>query len=744
MSAASLTVRRDLTKQQAVGLQKERDRQSRFRTTFLTLMEDAESRAEGVEKTSTGFDKQMDLSSQAQSKIAVSLAAQLQKAEAPNALPSAQDRGPFKKDLADLRADIKAVGKKIDHLSHEAVMPEELHKKLRGLTTKDDLRGLVTRDEVRGLITKDELRRVTTDGVHKYVTEALVPTEKKLASLIVEDASMSQKVKSLEAVTKKHHENTEEKILQQFPRLDRLDTSLNDIKIELSCLELMVQGQKQDFTTFKVDLGLQDKALTELDTFVRRDPSNDDSSLEKLVTRNSEKVQLLQQDFERLNETVRQSQDRQAASNIESSPQKSKASSNADIMIENEIKLIRSELDALKPEQQDFKSIRHNLEQLKADQERIVLIRTDLDTLINEDKLKDLGVAEGFEEIEERLNKQHEGLARVQSELGLVKQSQTCQTVLNHHPPTPPSASVSTSPHESDHQKLQDLEIRLGKLTKTTQGLELFVNSQQQKFDGLTSDRVVQSMVHQMQQMYPQHPGNLENQVNQTLARQAAVDSYLSGNLRNRLANIETRIGTHLVKDAKIEEISQFASESQRNLLATINRLKQDIDELKEGALKERSRDHPDYGIQIDKLADRVAIVEVKYVEAIAGFQTNQTDLVRNVTNLQHRKGVGSIRNTPGALTALSRSSSSVEPSGTAISFEGINDSDSSETPLSHRSSRAVRQDGEERLPVDPSLKRKAVDSDEDEDEDEDRGNRTTKAKKVPKRRNISGRNPFS
>lgn len=759
MSAGSLTVRRDLTKQQAVGQQKERDRQSKFRYTFLTLIEDAESRAEGVEKTSAGIEKQIDLSSQAQSKIAVSLAAHLQKAEVPNAPPSAQGRGPFQKDFADLRADIKAAGKKLDHLNREAVMPDELHKKLRGLATrdelrglaiKDDLRGLVTRDEVRGLVNKDELRRVTTDEVHKFVIEALVPTEKKLASLIVEDANLNQKIKGLESVTKKHHETAEErihqqsetiqKIHQQSHRLDGLDTALNDIQIKFSSLELIAQEQQQDYAAVKVDLGAQEKALTELDTYLRRDPSNEDSSLQKIVTGNSEKVQLLQQDFERLNEAVRQIKDLQAASNTESSPQIAMASFKADASIEKEVQLIRSELDALKPEQQDIKSIRHDLDALKADQEKVVLIRTDLDSLINEDKLKDVNVSEGFEAIEEGLNKQREGLARLQNELRQVKQSQASQTVPNH-PPTPPFASVSTSPRESDHQKLQDLEIGLQKLTRTTQGLELFVNSQQQKFDGLTSDRVVQSMVHQMQQMYPQHPGNLVEQLDRTMTRQAAVDSYLSGNLRHRLDNIETRTAAH---STKIKEIIQFTTESRTLVLATTNSLKQDIEKLKEGALNKCSLDHSDYGNQIDKLADRVATVEVRYVEAIADFETNQTELVRDVTNLQHRSGIPSTRNTPGALTAISRSSKSIEPNGAAKSFANVNDSDSSDTPLSQqRSARAVRQDGEERRPSNPSLKRKAVESDdEDRDEDEGEGTRSTNAKKEFKRRNISGRNP--
>lgn len=744
-SAASLSVRRDLSKQQAVGQQKERDRQFKFKSTFLTLIEDAESRAEGVEKVSMGIEKQMSLSSQAQTRIAMTLAVQLQKAEVSDALPGVHDRGRCKEDFADLKAELNAARKKIDYLDREAIMPDDLHRRVRGLATKDELRGLATKDELRGLgtrddswglVTKDELRRVATDEVRKHVTEALLPTEKKLASLTVEDANLSQKIIGVEAVVQKHREVAEAKDQQQAPRFGRLETSLDDMQKRLSHLDLINQEQQQTYTAFKVDLGAQDRALTDLDTYVRRGSSNNDLSLDKIVTRNSNRVQILQQDVEKLDKAVRQIQDLQAASEIALSHPVSKASVTADTGIQEEVKLIRSELDALKPEQGDFKQIRHELDALKVDREKVVLIRADLDSLINEEKLKDLGVAEGFEEIEKSLKKQHEDLARVQDETRLIKQSQASQTVPNH-PPTPPFASASTSPYLSDHQKLQDVEKTLKNLTKTSQGLELFVNHQQQKFDGLTSDRLVQSMIHQLQQMYPQHPGNLVLHVNQILAKQALIDSYLSGNLKDRLVHIESQIAARVDKDSEIEEVTRSAAETRTNLLATINSLKQDIDGLKGVALNKRSQDPSDHGKRIDKLADRVTAVEARYVKAISDFQTNQTNLVRNVTQLRYQNGVGPMRSTLGELTAMSRSSKSIEPNETTLSFEHSNDSDSSDTPLNQRSDRGVRPC------FDPDLKRKAMDSD-DEDEDEDGEARPTNAKKIPKRRNVSGINPFS
>ena len=776
MSAASLTMKSDLLKQQAVGQQRERDRQSKFKSVFLTLIEDAESRLEGMEKASLELDKQINLSSQTQSKNATTLARQLKDAGVRNALPNPHDaarlmddvagikadlkttkkeidssRGRFKDDIADLKADLRAAGKTFDSLNRDAVMSDELRKKLRGLATKDELRGLVA---------TDDLRRVTTDEVRKHMTEALIPTEKKLASLTLEDAGLSNKVKDVEALMQECREAAEEKDQGQSSRFDRLETSLSNSRMELSRLDLTIEEQERDYAALKVDVGAQNKLLTELNTCVRPNPSNNVLSLDEVVTKNTDQIKSLQQDCEKLNEAMRRTQELQAASKLES-PQVSTASINADAKLVEEIKLMHSDFNALKAEEEDTKLIQRDLNALKAGQEKVELIRTDLDSLINEEKQKDASVAQGFEEISVELKKQREDLTRLQTEYRLAKQSQVSRTASNH-PPTPPFARASISPRGSDQQKLQDVELGLRKLAQTTQTLELFVTSQQQKFDRLTSDHLAQNMVHQMQQMYPQHPGNL-------IAWQAKVDSYLGGNLKDRLASIDSRfdslggnfrdrlasiesqilvqLTTRRVTDVKIQEfqekfrdVTQSTTETRNTCFATINSMKKDIDSLRDTVSCHRLQGSSDYGNRIDNLADRVTTVKNKYVEAIADVEKPLMEMVRNVTNLQRRSGIGSSGTTPREPTAMSRSSKSVEPSGsTTVSCENTNDTDSSDTPLS------VRRDREDRRSSDANLKRKAVESNgEDEGEAGCEEMGSTNTKKIPKRRNVSGKNPSS
>ena len=751
ISTANVTVKRDLLKQQAVGQRRERDRQSKFKSVFLTLIEDADSRHEVMEKSSLELDKQINLSSQSQSKDTTTLARLLEDAGAHNALPNSHDtaslkddvgdvkadlkttkkeiessRGRFKDDIAELKADLRATGKKFDSLDRDAVTSEELRKKLRGLATKDELRGLVA---------KDDLRRVTKDEVRKHITEALVPTENKLASLTFEGASLSNRVKDAEALTQKCRETAEERFQGQSTRIDRLENSVSDSRQEVRRLDLTIGEQERAYAALKVDVGAQNKLLNELNDFVRLDPSNNILSLDKVVTQNSVQIKSLQQDCEKLNEAIRQTQEFQAASKL-GSPQVSAASFNADTKFEEGIQLMRSDLDALKAEQEATKLTQPEpTNALRPVQEKVELIRTDLDSLINEERQKDASVAQGFEEISVELKKQREDLIQLQTEKG------------------------------SDQQKLRDVDLGLRRLFQNTQTLELFVTSQQQKFDRLTSDHLAQNMVHQMQQMYPQHPGNLT-------VWQAKVESYLSGNLKDRLANIDShidslggkfrerlasveaqilaQISSRQAADGKmrdfqgnLRDITQSTAETRNTCFATINNMKQDMESLREAASCYRSQGSSECGNRMDNLVDRVTKVENKYVEAIGDLEKPVMVIARDVTELQRRIGIGSSGNTPREPSAVSRSSKSVEASGCSTNpCENSNDTDSSDTPLS------ARREREDRRSSDANLKRKAVElKGEDEDEDGDEAgcgeSGYSNAKKIPKRRCVSGKKPF-
>ena len=787
-SVSIATMRRDALRQQAVEQQRERDRQSKFKHTFLTLIEDGESRAEGFDKVSAENEKLLNQSLQARSRHSAAVADALHsvhdqnrlkddfaelraematlkkksdmdhvrgrskddladlkaelKAEVKTELKAElkaqlkaevttlkkdiglnHDRGRCKDDFADLKRDLQDTNKEIDYLQREAVMPGELRHTLRDLATKEELRELVEKGDRRELTTKDELRRVTPEEIRKHIVEALRPTEKKVEALTLENASLNQKIKGVEVLGEKHRETVESHDQDYSSRLDRLNVSLRDIQSQLSRLELAFQEGKNDYAANKVEQEAQNKVLTDLNTHVRFGLSGDDPSLDQKVANHSDQIRSLQ---EKLVGALQNLQDLEAASKVEIPFQKVQASVKNDTKIGKEIKLMGQGRDDLKAEQNDFKLFRHDLDACKADQEKIRLMRIDLDTLINEQELKDAGVVQEFEVVEGHMSKQQENLSQLQAEIRLLKEAKI-QSVSNQ-PPTSPFANPSTNAQDVIHRRLQDLGNELKAVINRARGLDLVVQSQQQKFEGLTSDHLVQCMVHQMKLLYPQHPGWLVDW-------QTNVDRQVVY-LRDRLTHMESRIGA-LPSGTPRKEVLQIAIETQEKYSIA---MKQEFERLRDKDRSDIFQSSLNYGNRISELGDRMATIEARYIKAINDIETNIKEHFRNHTHLQNRNGIESAKNSPQELAIASRSSKNAESMGKAtVSDEADDDSDGSDTPLSHRADRRASTVKDYDPNSQLTLKRKAPENDGEEEEDDEA--RATNGKKIA-RLHISGTTP--
>lgn len=107
-------------------------------------------------------------------------------------------------------------------------------------------------------------------------------------------------------------------------------------------------------------------------------------------------------------------------------------------------------------------------------------------------------------------------------------------------PPSVPSNGNMSSPHltngtvakrDGGHQFVEELENKHRAIEQeldnfkssfqrfkestmdVTHNHDTFITSLQQRFDNLTTDHMVKCMIHQMQSLYPQHPGNILNQI---------------------------------------------------------------------------------------------------------------------------------------------------------------------------------------------------------------------------------------
>jgi len=145
-------------------------------------------------------------------------------------------------------------------------------------------------------------------------------------------------------------------------------------------------------------------------------------------------------------------------------------------------------------------------------------------------------------------------------------------------PPSIPSNGNMSSPHltngilakrEMDHQFVEELENKhrvieqeLDNLKSSfqrfkestmdvTHNHDTFITSLQQRFDNLTTDYMVKCMIHQMQSLYPQHPGNILNQIaalqkhfGQLIGNQQHFDQAL-GQVTNQYSALDTLVKTN-------------------------------------------------------------------------------------------------------------------------------------------------------------------------------------------------------
>ena len=80
--------------------------------------------------------------------------------------------------------------------------------------------------------------------------------------------------------------------------------------------------------------------------------------------------------------------------------------------------------------------------------------------------------------------------------------------------------------------KINDIETDVRKYkessTERADTIDVLVESQQQRFDNLSTEHLATSIIHQMQKLYPPHPGILQNELNVIRGKQSATEQALT------------------------------------------------------------------------------------------------------------------------------------------------------------------------------------------------------------------------
>lgn len=641
-SSASLTTRRDLLAQQLASQDKDRQRHQRYNGAFTTLVEDTESKLYALGKSSATLEKQVENRSTAQALISSELAEKLQTTEVQVATLNLRADGSetpvnekvTQTELAIFRTELRKVQEDIANLRRKAIVqsdPEQtvsktdLAKSLRGYVHQEDVLRSINKDDLDHYMTKYSLdptehkadvarldRKISDiqfvtqqqkqDG-QNTIRDCHVPLESKLAGQITEVARLDRKIADILSVTQQRKQDAKEADIRNAKCFGDLTISISRTETKLSDIEQGTGKLKEQYAAVKKGLGHQEESLARLTTLVCGDLSSDKPGLKKLIEDGTQEIAKTQGFVESLRGSIHGLSEAHASTLTTSEQSSAQAVVRPDPSLNQDMVILREELDALKEEQ----------------------------------KGKDECVSSDIEKLENLARQQIDKVALLQEEIrrtsvNLYKQPYHSQSLTTStrptQPPTPPQ-SRAFSPQEADRLKLHEVTVALQELKDQTNALETLSAVQQQRFDGLTSDYLVQCMVARMTHIYPNHPSSLPNQVtqigiqvNHIAQRQSAIDHFLQNSLNPWRIEVDKKLAARpgadvqlsKILDAKVTEVTKALSDTRTclsSLGTSLTTLQNDFDRQKASDPVSRTLEFANlYSDQIKSLIDRVNVLE--------------------------------------------------------------------------------------------------------------------------------------
>ena len=435
--------------------------------------------------------------------------------------PQAISRETLSKDnaligeIAELKTELRKAREDISILQGRVVLSEHLEQ----VVHKSDLEQYIHQKDLEktlsGLVQEERL--VSKDHLDRYMKKyGFDPLEARIAEQSINMALLGDKMT-------KWKQDQEDAAMRNSKFLGNLTTRLDTFE------QLTISD--------KTELEEQRLALVKLSTCIHGDSQKEVPGLSTIVEEGLKKVAKIQETVES-NNTVAEAA----------------LTANSSSKFESIVATLTNNLEALKEEQMgknDFHSSDlEKLEKTAKDQEESIL-----------------SLKKGLEGATIELGRQWSHI------LTISVTSRPTQ------PPTPPLQSRAFTPQDADQIKFHEFNASLEELKTQTNALETTFSAQQQKFDGLTSEHVVQSMVNQMTCMYPSHAslsnqvGQISSLVNSLSTRQMHADHFLASNLGPWRLDVDKKLDACAAPNAQLLQSFQHHERKIGELTTAINSL---------------------------------------------------------------------------------------------------------------------------------------------------------------------------
>ena len=227
-------------------------------------------------------------------------------------------------------------------------------------------------------------------------------------------------------------------------------------------------------------------------------------------------------------------------------------------------------------------------------------------------------------------------------------------TVIPYQPPTPPIASNEII----SMARMEEYEKKLGNIENHLKSVEIFVRTQQQRFDGLTTTQLTHNMINYLTQVYAYHPENIIGQLKQHREIHNRIEAGLSM-YRAQLGalNIPELVG--LMKDlpimirnissaltgaenaiARAETLGVFVRDLEKNLVGQIQDLAGNMELAKKDACErtdQQVKGLASLRTELYAMADTLkqsSLASQEQLTALNGVTNGLQSQINNLTNI--------------------------------------------------------------------------------------------------------------
>lgn len=566
---STLMFQRSLVQEKAGKQQVLKDRWRKHYHSFIALAEDHDRVSDKAASATETFDNRVRQYSDAQEKVARALMSSIVDTSA-QANPLQRELDSLKGDVQDHRAMLHEMRfDLIDLKKVNASKPSEinnLEEHMLELTASvGEFQSAVKRHE-RLLVHKHEeeqnnASKVDTDQVNKQIKElAQTIPDQKLRVQNVVDEMASQKSSS-----QIWHENwaaqsqdLAQNSANQKQAVERLTEDFIEYKrmheAEMTRQETQFTSLTTDFTALKSSLAQNTESQKQDVEMTVEDSSGQNEHLAQKIMDQEKMLGNLIEDFAVQKENLEQLKVEITGDN-EKSDEKSKGlidyireGTENNVKVGNALQALDKEVEGFAERLQQVEnglvvlgSRGSNVEPAAAPNGDTASLAVEPGSSASflrlEERLKELDVEQEkkddyvsfeVERLDNILLAQEKAVKDLKKELCVVKHEALSTP---KKPPTPPPPVESQGQHELLRLKLEQLEKTLRQFTETstarTDTIEVLVESQQQRFDNLSTEHMANCIIHQMQSLYPPHPGNLYNKIDQITNKQQSADLHI-------------------------------------------------------------------------------------------------------------------------------------------------------------------------------------------------------------------------